>query len=89
MKFNAKTARENTTKNIQNNLETRHQQAIQCVDEIIVPLIEKAIEKCSYKVFVLKEALQGYNCDTADCYTVLRDNGFEITNYKIEFLIEW
>lgn len=89
MKFNAQTARENTAKTIQKNLDTRKAQATNCVNEVIVPIIEKAIEKGYFKVFVLKEKLDGYNCDTADCYAVLTENGFEITNYKTEFLIEW
>ena len=89
MKFNAQTARENTTKTIQKNLDIRKAQATNCVNEVIVPIIEKAIEKGYFKVFVLKEKLDGYNCDTADCYVVLMGNGFEVTNYKTEFLIEW
>ena len=89
MKFNARTARENTTKTIQKNLDTRKAQATNCVNEVIVPIIEKAIEKGNFTVSVLKEILDGYNCDTADCYAILTENGFEITNYRTEFLIVW
>lgn len=87
MKFNAKTAREVTTANIETKKTSRIVKAKEAVDKIIVPLIEEAISKCSYEVFIKKAVLDDYS--VADCYDVLKENGFAVTNYNGEFLVKW
>jgi hypothetical protein len=87
MKFNAQTAKAKTAEVVKNKMETRRARAEKAVDEIIVPLIEAEIAKGCYQVYIKKEALGEYS--VADCYTVLEENGFEYTNYKGEFLVQW
>lgn len=87
MKFNAQTAREKTAEAFKNKMEARRMNAEKAVDEIIVPLIEKAVANGVYQVYVKKEVLGEYS--VADCYTVLTENGFDYTNYTGEFLVRW
>ena len=87
MKFNAQTAKERTAEVIKNKLETRRVKAEKAVDEIIVPLIEKAVANGVYQVYVKKEILEEYS--VADCYMILEENGFYCTNYKGEFSVRW
>ena len=87
MKLNAQTARANTEKSLERKKTERLENAKNCVNSIIVPIIEKATEMGKYEVYVLKELCK--EADVSDCYTILTENGFTITNYKVEFLIKW
>lgn len=88
MKITAKVAREKMNANIEKkNAERRRQEAEKTVNDIIVPLIEKAVENCGYQVYVKKALLE--NCCISDCYGILTENGFKYTNFVNEFLIEW
>ena len=87
MKLNAQTAKERTAEVVKNKLETRKAKAEKAVDEIIVPLIEKAIAKGVYQIYAKKEILEEYS--VADCYMILEENGFYCTNYKDEFSVRW
>ena len=78
---------ETTNRILESKKEKRLDNAKNCVNSIIVPIIEKATEMGKYEVYVLKELCK--EADVSDCYTILTENGFTITNYRVEFLIEW